>query len=291
MITTYWDELTPIEIDTLVQRLFSELNGVTEVIQARVVEISSAGTDWRVRVCFPDEARSYTDIKANAVFYAAGRLAEDLLIKAGAMPTEGKGLDIGIRLEFIERTALKGLRANGPDAKILSGQCRTFCLNVPGTIYRYPFGEISIPGGVVADSSVRSANVGVLLRVANKQDRLAEILEKSRGLHAEMLRESDLVRHGAIELPNLVSHLFSEKSSFTIQSFCRDMSDTRLIDFNQDYRIHLPLLDWHWHTFAQHNSHRTTLPNVFALGDSAGHARGLLQAALSGWLAAEEYLC
>lgn len=53
----------------------------------------------------------------------------------------------------------------------------------------------------------------------------------------------------------------------------------------------MPLLDWHWHTFATPSSHLTSLPGVYALGDSSGHARGLLQASVSGWLAAEEYLC
>ena len=211
------------------------------------------------------------EIEAGTVFYAGGRLAEDLLVSAGATPTDGKGLDIGVRLEFLDRECLRELRNHGPDAKILSGQCRTFCLNVPGKIFRYPFGEISIPGGVVAESTETSANVGILLRVHDKAQRLREILSKTRGLHAEILCQSNLTRRGPIELPALMSRAFTEESSRLIENFCSELSEMGLVDFRKDYRIHLPLLDWHWHTFALPNSHRTTLPNVFALGDSAGH--------------------
>ena len=48
-----------------------------------------------------------------------------------AMPAprqEGKGVDLGVRVEFLDRRALQPLREHGPDAKILMGRTRTFCL-------------------------------------------------------------------------------------------------------------------------------------------------------------------
>jgi hypothetical protein len=62
------------------------------------------------------------------------------------------------------------------------------------------------------------------------------------------------------------------------------------VDFSKPHRWHIPLMDWHWPTFGRPSSCETNVPNLYVVGDVAGHARGILQAAVSGWLAAAEHI-
>lgn len=281
--------LTPGQITELLDALSVRLGLVACLVQGCVTGIRPAAQRWVVEVSEPS---GNLEISANAVFYAAGRLSNDLLLNLGAHPVEGKGLDVGIRLEFLDKEALSKLRSLGPDAKILRGNCRTFCLNSPGHIHRYTVGGFSIPGGVVASPNVTSANVGILLRVHEKSALLEKIKSKATE-HEETLRtESNRLHSGnSVNLAPVLAEVIGDKACIEIQSFVDQLNDVGLIDLNSAHRIHMPLIDWHWNTFALPYSHRTTLRNIFALGDSAGHARGLLQACMSGWLAAEEYLC
>lgn len=281
--------LTPEEITALLEALSVRLGVAACLIQGRVTHIRPAAQDWLVEVCEPTGTQ---EISTDAVFYAAGRASSDLLLNLGARPVKGKGLDVGIRLEFLDKEALSKLRSLGPDAKILSGDCRTFCLNSPGHIYRYASGGFSIPGGVVASSNVTSANVGILLRVQEKSALLEDITAKATKHEDTLLLESNKVHVGRGEsFAPVLAEVIGDKVCNEIQRFVNQLHQNGLIDLNSAHRIHMPLIDWHWNTFALPGSHRTTLRNIFALGDSAGHARGLLQACMSGWLAAEEYLC
>ena len=284
--------LTPDQIGALLDRLTAEVSKVATVIRGKAVGLSRDGDRWRI-VLDLSGGESELSIDTKTVFYAAGRLSEGLLLRAGARPLEGKGLDIGVRLEFADKSAINKLRQLGPDAKILRGKCRTFCLNSPGEIYRYPFKSISIPGGVVADGSLAKANVGILLRVGNKEQRLHEIIESASIVHDELLMESMRFRKKSegVGMPLVLAKVFGVDEIEVLTEFVEELAFLQLIDTNQPHRIHMPLLDWHWHTFASPNSHLTSLPGIFALGDSSGYARGLLQASVSGWLAAEEYLC
>jgi len=284
--------LTPAEIEQLLDRLTSQLASSAELVRGTATRLIRNGADWQVDVQPSDARANEFQVVAKAVFFAAGRLSDDILLAAGAIPNEGKGLDIGVRLEFLQRDALSGLRRHGPDAKFMWETCRTFCLNSPGIIYRYPFQSIMLPGGVVAGEDTPAANVGLLLRVPDKQVRLSRIMENAAPLASELIAESDLIRVGELQpLPRSVGALFGEDAANQLSEFCHLLHAHQLLDLNREHRVHLPLLDWHWNTYAQAASHRTSLDRVYALGDSSGHARGLLQAAVSGWLAAEEYLC
>lgn len=284
--------LTPSEVRHLLFKLSILSHKSAAILRAKATQLTRVGNSWEVSLKLHDN-KTPTRISADAIFYAAGRLSEGLLIQAGARPQEGKGLDIGFRLEFVDKESVSRLRQLGPDAKILDGPCRTFCLNSPGQIYRYPFRNISIPGGIVADNSEKGANVGILMRVSNKKEKLQDILNKASGRHDQLLAESTLLRiqENRIEIPEVLADVLGIEETYTLARFVEKLKSTKLIDLKQPHRIHMPLLDWHWHTFANLSSHSTSLPSVYALGDSSGHARGLLQAAVSGWLAAEEYLC
>ncbi len=287
--------LNPSEIEDLISGLEKQLRQAAIcVLPATATRLDKAGDNWEttIEVANADGSTTEECITSRAVFFAAGRLAEDVMQHAGASPTEGKGLDIGIRLEFVDRESLRGLRALGPDAKIIDGACRTFCLNSPGQIYYYPFGALQLPGGVVADSSEKSGNVGVLMRVSNKHQRLNEFMDAARPHTAELRAAGKrALRDSEFQLPPVATNIYREDAVKAITAFCRTLHREGLIDLNSDHRIHMPLLDWHWPTWAKYGTHQTSLTNVYALGDSAGHARGLLQGAVSGWLAAEEFLC
>lgn len=281
--------LTPVQVSDLLDHLAARLSAEAKLLQGRATNLRRWDGAWCVEVT---TSNATVQLLTDAVFYAAGRLSDDFLLRAGAEPRDGKGLDVGVRLEFVNKEALSVLRGFGPDAKILHNECRTFCLNSPGQIYRYPFENLTIPGGVVASPETLTGNVGILLRLGNKKESLEAILRKSAGVEAALLAESAKIStERKPTIPPVLVSVFGEKSCGELQSFANQLHLEGLIDFASEHRIHMPLLDWHWKTFALPASHRTSLSNVFALGDSSGHARGLLQACISGWLAAEEYLC
>lgn len=283
--------LTPDEINQLIARLTSQITGKCVVIHATARKLIKNDCEWQITLSKTDPDEQ-VDIYARTVFYAAGRLASDMLLKAGAKPLSGKGLDIGVRIEFLDLVAVKGLRALGPDAKLIRGSCRTFCLNSPGKIYRYPYQGLTIPGGVVADASEKSANVGLLIRVENKEEFLRDILERAKYMSNEIAQSCEQVRVGFPfqSLMHLLSNLFNDSVALQLEEFSALLGKLDMVNWSSPYRVHLPLIDWYWPTYCESTSHKTSLNNIYALGDSSGHARGLLQASLSGWIAAEEYL-
>lgn len=281
--------LEPEEVDALLNRLEYQVTSSGKIIYGHANNISFEAARWSVDVIA--KIGNILKVRCDSIFYAAGRLSHGLLINAGAIPTDGKGLDVGVRVEFLDRAAVANLRSMGPDAKIIKGACRTFCLNSPGHIYRYEHLGVSIPGGIVAEQSTVTANVGLLLRLKNKSDVLSEVWPILTELDEEFREASKEVFVGAnnFKIQPVMRSVFGDEMISEIERFAEHLRDSRLWDKNFNYRIHLPLLDWHWSTFATANSHQTTIPGIYALGDSSGHARGLLQAGISGWLAAEEY--
>lgn len=281
--------LSPSEIRSLTKQLSLRLHQTVQVFRATALEIES--TPAQCSTLIKRNGKEEV-IVSDAVFFAGGRLGGDILTRAGAIPQNGKGLDLGVRIEFLDKEALSGLRALGPDAKILDKNCRTFCLNSPGTIYRYPLADISVPGGVVAEERTSSGNVGILYREKSKKDNLPIILEKCGRQHQNLIDASEALHHGApFILPALLKSIYLEDQCEELQSFVNNLHNEGLVNLGSAYRIHVPLLDWHWNTYSLPGTHKTTNHRIFALGDSSGHARGLLQACISGWLAAEEYSC
>jgi hypothetical protein len=194
-------------------------------------------------------------------------------------------LDVGVRVEFTDRRAVKGLRSLGPDAKILSGRTRTFCLNSPGAVYRYPFDNYTIPGGVVASAEVTSANVGLLVRVRSKEDTLLRAKALLAGTSHYL--ESPLVERTVLgDKRNLVEQIFGAEVCSDLERFGKALEEAGLVDWGAPHAVHFPLLDWHWNVYALETTHETSKSGLMVVGDSAGHARGLLQAGISGWLAA-----
>lgn len=280
--------LSPEQISELLEGLSQRVQTTALVLRGRASNLFRGTMGWATEVALPENVAT---VQSHAIFYAAGRLSQDLIAKAGAQPTPGKGLDVGVRLEFLDKQGLSKLRSLGADAKILDGSCRTFCLNSPGRIYRYPYQSFSIPGGVVASADEPAANVGLLLRTTHKANLLERIHRVASADPLRLIRDSDAThRSSKLSLPAQMNELYGEEVVRDIEEFGTRLHREGLIDLRLDHRIHIPLLDWHWKTFALPGSHRTTLENVFALGDSSGHARGLLQACISGRLAAEEYL-
>ena len=280
--------LTPSQVDDLIERLTTLISGNCKLIRGKAKQLSLEKDAWTVTI--QEQASERTlQVSAKSVFYAAGRLESDILLNAGANQYPGKGIDIGFRVEFMQRESVKRLRDLGPDAKIMHGNCRTFCLNSPGEIYYYKFGNINIPGGVVADENTKTANVGMLSRIREKELGSKSIIEN----FAKIQNSLDIKLQNG--LPDIFSHaslstLLGDKVTTELQDFVTILGQLKLINWKLPYRIHFPLVDWYWGTYCNTASHKTSLAGIYALGDSSGHARGLLQAALSGWIASEEYL-
>ena len=280
--------LTPSEIDQLIENLTKTLNRLeVPIFKGTCKAVSSQNEIIKIDISSHNKTHS---ILSNALFYAGGRLGEEALQQLNLKPTNYKGLDVGARFEFSLFDGLKGLRKNGPDAKIIKGNCRTFCLNVPGKIFRYPFETISIPGGVVADSDEINSNFGILYRTIEK----TQLLEKIRSIGKNMPLsdlEAPFNAQGSVfgDAEPLARKLYGCQIVDNLIEFGDFLSKKKLVNWNVEHFVHLPLIDWHWNTYSTQTSFKTTQKGVYCIGDSSGHARGLLQAAISGWIAAEEY--
>ena len=281
--------LSPSEIGNTIDDLSSRVKSVCTVLDAKCLQIADAGDSWKVlyRAAGSPE---YNLLSSTVVFFAGGRTGSELLIGAGCKETNGKGLDLGVRVEFPNRDHMKQLRALGPDAKILSDKCRTFCLNVPGKIHRYKFESLSIPGGVVAEATHKAGNVGLLYRHPSKAETLHDVLKKA----TSVLKSNDL-SYFVIDdfLGNSVqpiANIFGTDITNALCSFGNKLEELELLSWNRPHYIHIPLLDWHWPTFSMPGTFQSTAPRLYVLGDASGHARGLLQAAASGYIAVQEYL-
>jgi hypothetical protein len=84
--------------------------------------------------------------------------------------------------------------------------------------------------------------------------------------------------------------LYGEDVTDSIREFVEMLADGNIIDLGQFSRAHLPLIDWFWPTYCKSNALETSLTNFWVTGDLAGHARGLMQALISGWLVSNKIL-
>lgn len=275
--------LTPIEMDELIDELTRKLINKCTVVRQKVQAIQNKKSN--VSIILSDG----TELKCHKLIYAAGRKGNSILSDLGVFPTNSKGIDIGFRVEFTDDTQLKKLREIGPDAKLMWKNTRTFCLNNPGEIYWYPYEDIKIPGGVVTFKGVKKSNVGILTRRKDKSLYLDRIKK-----HSELInKKSSFIINNEEDLLNfksLISKVFDHDVTDEIFDFYQYLESLKLINWKESHIIHFPLIDWHWDTYCVNKSFKTNASNVFCVGDLSGHARGLLQAAVSGILAAEEIL-
>ena len=278
--------LTPSEMNEVIDALAARVCIHSHVIDAKCISLTRSAMHWHSRYLIGDNIE---EIVSNAVFFAGGRIGSEILRAAGCQETHGKGLDLGIRVEFPNKNNLLALRKFGPDAKVLSNNCRTFCLNVPGTIYRYPLGSIEIPGGIVASHSEPAGNVGLLFRTPDKVETLRAILFRAQKFLNNTNRAIFVTGDFLGEAEKLLNSLYGTDVVSILNSFGATLHTQNLIDWNKPHIVHIPLLDWHWPTFSQPNTFSSSCADLVVLGDSSGHARGLLQAAISGYIAALEY--
>lgn len=272
--------LTPDEVESLLDRLAHAAAAAT----IRMVGVKSIKPLERE---FEVVAENGERVRAARVIVAAGRAGSDLLLRAGCEEQPGKGCDVGVRLEFPDRQSVAGLRALGPDAKIILKHTRTFCLNSPGEVFHYQWEGVSLPGGVVAHEQEVKSNFGVLCRVPDKAATLSRVkaatLEQMKGGDSFSVKSSSLPLLRGPRYPQILGKEVVEK----INAFAVSLSEKQLVDFDRGYTVHFPLLDWHWPVFSLPKTFETTIPGIYAVGDTSGHARGLLQAAAAGWACGE----
>lgn len=280
--------LTPREIDDLLFRLEDMLPSQVQRLQACCEGLQKWQEGWQLII--RDSTGGLSTVFTPRVLYAGGRAESQLLLQAGVRQSARKGLDLGARIEFPESWNLERMYAHGPDAKFLFRNCRTFCLNFPGAVYRYDFGALRIPGGVVTDGQGSASNVGLLCRVPEKEQNLSRLQTIRDPEFLNVLHEPHVVEKSVFGgSEGLLRKLYGNETSDQLIEFGEELWSVGLIDFNSRHIVHLPLIDWHWPTFAiSEHSFKTSESGLYALGDSSGHARGLLQAAVTGWLAVEE---
>ncbi len=268
--------LQPSEIERLLLFLEEQLS-TTLILRSRAVAIRVNRDDVHA-VMLEDGS----EIRGRALVVATGRLGADLLAHAGVPESSGKGLDVGIRIEFPATAPLDAMRVQGADAKFLRDGVRTFCLNSPGRIFHYDGLGFLLPGGVVAEPGCSASNIAVLCRLPDRKAALAALSRKGPQTDRPFSFESSGSRLGWDDqsrsiLPGNVME--------RLDQFVAGLIKQRLIDLSGPYIVHYPLFDWHWPVFSQPGTLETGVRGIWAAGDVSGHARGLMQAAAMGHLA------
>ncbi len=279
--------LTPEKITDLVRGLeISVKKSGVPIYRGYCKRIYPGQSTTESTVIINEEEHTFT---SRIVIYAGGRLGTKILKDAGVETTKGKGIDVGVRVEFFSSDGLKALRSLGPDAKIIRGDCRTFCLNSPGEIYRYSFEHLKIPGGIVAGDEIERSNVGLLLRLEDKEKTINDIIKNTKHIDQELLSKGIRAKNDIFGSAKLVlDNIFGEDRRRSLEDFALHLQNQGLVNWELTHDIHLPLIDWHWDTFSKQTSFQTSEPAIYCIGDASGHARGLLQASISGYLVAED---
>lgn len=274
--------LTPTEINRLISFLAHSRPELPLLkLGAKRLEILDNG---RFKIILADDRA----ITTRRLVVAAGRLGGSLLTEARVPQTERKGVDLGVRLEFSSPAPLAELRKYGPDAKFLGSRVRTFCLNSPGRIFHYPAQGFLVPGGVVAEGTVKECNVGILHRVSSKFAALGDL--EARGV-AHGLGHGPLSFIGdsrVFALNPALRSLLPDHVTESICEFTGSLINAGVLALPPTFRVHYPLIDWHWPVFSRDGTLETAVEGLYTVGDLSGHARGLLQAATMGWIAASE---
>lgn len=276
--------LLPDEMKALVVRLHSEVSRVANIMRREVREISWGTGKWCI-VC-KDEAGAIEELYSRNIVLAAGRTFPTGVLPPEFSPQPGKGVDVGVRIEFGDRRGTRALFAQGPDAKLLAGRARTFCLNHPGQIFWYGYNGLQIPGGVVAEPEHGESNVGILVRLSDRERTLSDLQRRQGGRRAARF---PFANRAGLPLSE-VANLLGAEATGELFEFIEKLLSAGLLDFSRGGIINAPLIDWHWSTYAVPGSLRAAAPNAWVIGDSSGHARGLLQSAVSGVYAARTML-
>jgi hypothetical protein len=273
--------LSPSDMDELILALSGRLRR-TQIHRTLVTSLDvQSGPPFKVNLA------NGTSLSGRSLVFATGRLGAGLLLDAGVNATAGKGIDVGVRLGFTDGAPLNSLRARGPDAKFIADGVRTFCLNSPGRIFHYPGLGYSLPGGVVAEPGWLGANVGILCRIEDRESSLRALADRAKSGNGPLMLRGNGADLGWTENARDV---LGDCVVSRVDTFIKLLAGSGLIDLPYGYDVHYPLLDWHWPVFSLPGRLGTELPGVVAAGDVSGHARGLMQAAVMGRMAAKEAL-
>lgn len=278
--------LLPEEIRALVRRLHERTADVCEIMNGSVQQVYSDGsTGWVVDAVLGGGER--VTLRVSILVLAGGRTFPVDVLPSSIEVQPGRGVDVGMRIGFDSLAGTRKIFQYGADAKFLAGDVRTFCLNHPGRIYWYDVDGIQVPGGVVAESDHLESNVAFLVRLSRRDEAIRSLLKSS---HSLVKVSSVGTRQGRLDgsVSNLVASVVGEVVAGKLVAFVSHLHDANLLNLETPHRVHLPLLDWYWPTFALPGTFRSSAVGAWAIGDSSGHARGLLQSAASGLAAAKE---
>jgi hypothetical protein len=284
--------------------------------RARVTDIMRT-PDNTFRVSWQHGGRSYTTAARHVVLgtgKSSGRWLRSMLSKLH-VAREFTEIEPGIRLEM-PHAITERLASCHRDAKIKTvtadgSEVRTFCLCQRGFVLAAYYDDMStVSGYSLRDRSSDNTNLALLNRIAlgPRVDPYEELLpsvqaqNRLAGGGATVQRLGDFLA----DTPTSDEHLSSNPVRPTLASAMPGRIELPLGDrvrrnlLDAIYRIdricpgfaaptnlvYGPVLEKCWDRVCL-TSMRTTSANVYVVGDAAGHARGLVQSAATGILAAQ----
>ena len=90
----------PNEMDVLIDDLETRVRNNCHVIVGKCISLARTDTHWHSTYLTGSTTK---EIISDVVFFAGGRMGSDVLSNTGCRETHGKGLDLGVRVEFPDK--------------------------------------------------------------------------------------------------------------------------------------------------------------------------------------------
>ncbi|RDU24961.1 NAD(P)/FAD-dependent oxidoreductase [Anaerosacchariphilus polymeriproducens] len=300
-------------------------SGVQFILQNTVDEIKRKNGIFTLDLL--DKNRNLHEIKATNVIIATGKASglkirtwyEALGVKYAFNPIE-----LGVRVEA-DRDALKDVLNHHLDAKIKMKskdyEIRTFCMCNGGYLARCYYDTFdndqkicTISGFSYYGRKTDNLNFGLLVRKKyeenidpiKKQISYIEkinlragnntIVQRLEDFMDNRVTTSESLNKNSIEstLSNIVTdnikEYFPDYTIEAIENFFYNMKEVFPKLYNKDTLLHAPVWEMCWDRIITKDGVSTEIPNLYVVGDITGSARGIIQAATLGEMAAEKLL-
>jgi len=222
-------------------------------------------------------------------------------------------VDLGIRIEM-PRAVFSNCRTLNADPKFKidknsSSEARTFCACIGGEVTSYRLNSVNVVDGHFGSSYTNKANIGIVARIkpSKLHDTCSFAMQFARSLNMGRGRRPIVQRLD--EFRSAKTSSWHSISSTSIEPSLRDIIPgnisrnispylkknllsaidilEEIIPGMSEYNnlVYAPVIDRFWDRYKLDEVLQTNIKNLFIVGDAAGYARGVLQAAWSGIIA------
>ncbi len=246
-------------------------------------------------------------IICNYLIAAVGKSSNDWLCKQLGISTNPNFPDIGIRLEFPNKITQELLKVIQNPRIVMewdNTHIRTHCWCYGGQISTYNYlGSTFVDGEAYKSHLTPSTSVNLLYRLIMDSDPVKEVhqfFQNNRGYPLVQslgeIKGDRQQRHyrftgntssNIFQQAHLRGEFYNERIIEGFLEFIKRMGVIWPEIAHSSTTVYAPVLEWDTYHFKVDEHMRTSIPNVYAVGDGAGLSQGVVAAATCGLIAAE----